>query len=642
MQHFFNYIIFFLLLSSFVNAQSNSPFSNRGSSRSGATPGKQEPYVEDIDTFGVFYIFADNPSQSYVFQDTGLVNFHQYSPILQQEVDFAHLGNLGSAHRPLVFQPEFRKGLDIGLHQYDLYQFKPEQVRYHRLEKAFTQISYSQGAEQSDGYIKAKFSRNFAHGVNLSIDYKKINQLGIANQYPHQNGRNTALNLGLWLQSKNKKYDGFFSYITNTIEQEDNGGLRIEPETGNVEFSSPSTAEIFLTQQQARTRYHNKNFSYTQYYKLSGVGADQRAFTLSHQLAYDAATYKFSDTRPDSSYYLHFQVIERGLRHFIAHKKVSNTFKISTFRLRKEDKKVRQQKDLIEVGLVHDLHFLNQEPLDSTLSNLFLTGRINFNPNSNLKINTYVHLGILANAGDYRLSGELFYNLKKIGSLKIKAINQLYAPTLLEERFFVSQQNIWKNNFKKTISTSLSATLHIPKTRSTVSVQNHLLNNYIYYDTLSIPQQSEIAVNVLQLIGQQDFVLGKIHLDNSIVLQQVTGGVLRLPSFYTKHQLYFGGYLFKKALKVQIGTQLRINNDFLADTYHPLTGQFRLISQHESGVTLYPALDAFFSMRVKTFRAFVKAENLTDLFSDQFFYQTTYYPEPVFFIRFGISWQFVN
>lgn len=612
-----------------------------GQANQGNTP-PQSQEVE-IDTFGVFYLYSDNPSEEYAFEDSTLFNFYQYDPILQGNLDYAHLGNLGSAHRPLVFQPIFRRGLDIGLHQYDLYQFTTDDVKYYRLEKAYTQVYYSQGADQADGYFKGTFSRNFANGLNFSMDYKRMSQLGQSTQYPHQNGRNTGFNTGFWYHAKNNKYDGYFSYVSNTIEQENNGGIAVEPAT-NAEFSSPSSAQVFLSNESARTRYANQTFAYTHYYKLGGgtdsLGNTKRAFTLSHEAAYTNAQYKFSDTSPDSTYYQHFQINDIGLRHFIRNRKISNAFKISTFRLRDDGTKAKKQRDLIEAGLVYDINFLNQEPIDSVVNNLFLTGKIKFNPNENLSINTYAHLGILANAGDYRLNGELFFNLKKIGSLKAEFINQAYSPTLIEEGFYVSQRSFWKQDLKKTISTSLVGTISIPKLRTDISVQNHLLNNYVYFDTLSIAQQISSPVNVLQLIVNQDFVFFNVHLDNHVVLQETAGDVIRLPRFYSTHRLYYGGMLFKNALEAQIGAEVRLNSNFFADTYQPLTGQFHL--QDERAVELYPALAAFLSLKVEKFRFFIKAENLTDLLTDKFFYQTAYYAEPVFFVRFGLSWRFIN
>ena len=603
----------------------------------------QQDQTVEIDTFGVFYLYSNNPTQEYAFDDSTLTNFFQYDPILQQGLHYAHLGNLGSAHRPLVFQPEWRRGLNIGLNQYDLYQFRAKDVKFYRLEKAYTQVYYSQGANQADGYFKGTFSRNFANGLNFSMDYKRLSQLGQSSQYPHQNGRNTGFNTGFWYHSKNNKYDAYFSYVSNSIEQEDNGGIEVEPTTTS-EFSSPSSAQVFLSRETARTRYANQSFTYTHYYQLGGgsdsTGMSKRSFTLAHELAYTNAQYKFSDTNPDSTYYLHFQTNDIGLRHFIRNRKLSNTFKISTFRLRTDDNKAKKQRDLIETGLIYDINFLNQEPIDSIVNNLFLTGKINFNPNSDLRIHTYAHLGILANAGDYRLSGEFYFNLKNLGSLKAEFTNQAYTPTLIQEGFYISQQEFWKQDFKKTISTSLAGTLTIPRLRTEVSGQYHLLNNYIYFDSLSLPQQLTSPVNVLQLIVNQNFVFFNIHLDNHLVLQQTTGEVLRLPSFYSTHRLYFGGLLFKKALEAQIGAELRMNSSFFADYYQPLTGQFHLQNRQE--VQFYPALAAFASLKVDKFRFFAKAENLTDLFTNKLFYQTAFYAEPIFFIRFGLSWRFIN
>ena len=70
---------------------------------------------------------------------------------------------------------------------------------------------------------------------------------------------------------------------------------------------------------------------------------------------------------------------------------VENTLKLQTFKLRKDEQNTRitSQKDLIEVGLKHQVHFIDQDRVDtSALHNLYLTGSLNFTPNNRLKINT--------------------------------------------------------------------------------------------------------------------------------------------------------------------------------------------------------------------------------------------------------------
>ncbi|MBK9018230.1 MAG: hypothetical protein IPM82_31600 [Saprospiraceae bacterium] len=489
----------------------------------------------------------------------------------------------------------------------------------------------------------------------------------------------------MWYHPKKGNYDGYFSFVSNSIEQQDNGGTA---ENLNTDFIPAYQVDIHLGT--ANTRYANRELAYTQYLRILGGSSaggrgqsgpnnpqdsssilkprysqvdsasnpqsairnpqSSRSFTGYHQIAWRTGSYKFSDTAPDSAFYGNFLVDKRGLRHFLEVKKLENTVKLQTFKLRQQkpdstnSRALSQESDLLEIGLVHSVSFVQQEPVDTgAIHNLFLTGRLNFSPGDRMRLSTYAHLGIGANAGDFRLSGELFLNLKKIGTLRLEAVNQLYSPSLLPQRFYVTQKEIWKNDFGKTLETSVSGTYSLPQFRFSVGGQYHLLNNLVYFDSTGRPRQSG-TFSILQLTAQKDFSLGPLHLDNSAYLQQTTSDVLPLPQFYSKHSLYLEGKIFKKVMLTKIGVDARLIAAYTPPGYNPLIGQFHL--QRNQSLPFTPLLDAFLSFKVKTFRFFFKIENLLTFPLQTYYYQTADYPMPFGYqnggMRMGISWRLVD
>lgn len=603
-----------------------------------------EEDFDDRDTFGVFSFYSSNPNLETPFSDSLLSKyFHQYDPTRKRDWDYANLGIVGSAHLPLIYESKFRKGLDIGYHQYDLYLTPAVDLPYYRLEKAYTNVAYQQGAEQTDAQFTAKFSRNFANGLNYTLDYDRIAQQGGLNQYPHQNNRTTALATGMWIHGKNDRYDGFIAYAANTIEHEDNGGISLEPTREGL-TATPSSAQTFL--QGAETRHTHREYAYTHYYRFGGevdtlTGQPKRAFTLSHVARYQRSQYKYFDEQPPADYYGFFQIDPRGIRHFLQHNQLQNDFRLRTFKLRADStSRERKQRDLLELGLSHTFHRLDQEAGDTVINNLFASGQFSFNPNDRLRVEAYAHLGLWGNAGDYRASGTFFFDLQKLGSLRLEAVNQLYNPTFTQHQFVVSQRNIWRNDFKKTLETSLLGTYSLPRFNFSVTGGYHLLSNYIYYDTLARPVQTGVPASIFQLIVQKDFRVWKLHLDNTVALQQSTEEFLRVPDLYSKHSFYYHGKWFG-VLNVKIGADLRFNTTYQGYYYHPLTGQFRLEDQRS--IEQYPAADAFFGMRVTRFRAYIKYENFTSAWiPDRLYYQVAYYGQPTAAIRFGIKWRFVD
>ncbi len=620
------------------------------------------PFTRVPDTVKLIWFYPINPSQEYEFIDSLLNNdFQQYDPSRKGIDDYANLGSMGSAHRPLVYESRFRRGLDVGFHQYDLYQKKPEDFRFFNLQPAYTNLYYSQGTEQNDSDIQANFYRSFDGGLHLGIDYERLihslpNPALALNQnvfYPYQGARHTSLSTGLWYKSKNDRYNGFFNYTFNEIQHQDHGGIIPSLTTDTLIQLGNSLQEqysinVFESTGNAKTRHENRSLNYTQHIRLNrsndSLKIKNRNFRISHRINYEKRIYKFSDSdsspTQDTLYYGDFLVDARGLRNYLEVRSIKNDFSISTFRIRRELSNIKQQGDLIEVGISHAYHQVFQEPLDTIINNLYLTGQLNFSPNNRLKIKTAGQLALWNQAGDYRVTGDFFFDFKKAGQLRARILQQLYEPNLIQTRNFITETQVWNNNFRKTLETQVEGTYSKPEWQLELTGRYSLLNNLVYYDSLALPQQADQAISIGQLIIAKDFKLGNFHLDNRVVLQQISGDILRLPSFYTVNSLYVEGRIFKKVMLARFGLDLRMNNTYLADQYFPLTGQFYL--QNDRDVKLYPAVDAFFSFKVDRFRAFAKMENLTSFISKDIYYHTPYYPQKEAYFRFGIRWLFLD
>lgn len=614
----------------------------------------QDEYDAVTDTFGIFPFYATNPEVFERLSDTSLNKFfHQYDPVRQRDFDYLHLGNLGSAHHPMRFEEPFRLGLDAGLHQFDLYEVSRTSFPFYRLEKAFTNVSFIQAGEQAESALKAQFARNFSDGIHLSLDYRRMNLFG-TNKYPEQDARITALGIGLWIQDIEERYQGFLIYAGNTIQQQNSGGIKTPPES-TASFNSAQSAEVFLSE--SETRHDRNSFSYTQYYRLNKIRRDStgelpgRAYTLGHVLEFQSNKYKYFDLFPttgpeatDSLHYGSFLVDSRGQRFYLGHRILDNTFSVATSRRSLSAGKGTRipagQKDLLELSLQHQLHWLDMDDRDSTLQYLFVRGQLNFTPGPGLDLQTYAHLGLWNQAGDYRISGKLSLGLGSFGRFSSEAINQLYSPTFIEQRMVVDQRILWEQDWKRTLHTTLRARYEHPFTNFSGTVSYHLVNNYLYFNADGKPEQLGTPLSIFQLGLTNHIRAGKFHMENTVLIQQFSEPVVALPELFTKHSLYYEGKWFG-VLDVRTGFDLRLLPSYKSPYYFPLTGQFQLQDDFET--PFYPALDVFFAMQVSSFRAFAKMEQLAGLIgNEELYYQTAYYAHPASGFRLGITWKFIN
>lgn len=618
--------------------------SGRGPGQQNSTPQNPDYFAED--TSKIFYYYADRPAVEYLFSDSLIGKYAvQYDPIRERDWDYVHQGHLGSAHQPVVFDPIPRAGFDVGFHQYDLYIRPPEQLPFYNITRPFTNLEYAQVAEQSNGFVEAQFSRNFAQGINLSIDYHRINQIGTQTKFTNQDIQHTSLSFGLAIRGATDKYQGFLSVASNTMRQENNGGIKEEP-SGVEGFNSPTSATVFLNS--AETRYALRELSYTHYLNLRG-GVDtvknklRRNYAIGHAIGLSANKYKmFADTTGISATVMENLLVDpRGIRHFIEYEKISNHFFIRSFKPEENNSQSsdRNRKGFFQLGLEHAIYFIDQEATDSTINTLFARGRLNVALRDRLFFRGEAALGLLDQVGDYRISGQLLIDLKGIGSLEVKAANQLATPNLVQSRLYINQQKFWDNDFNKTLSTTLEASYTQPKLGLKLTGRYHLVNNFIYFDTLGTARQTGVPLSVFQLILQEDLKVGVFSLDNVLILQSSSEDELRVPDFYTKHSLYYQDTWFKFLL-IRIGADLRLQDTYRANYYNPLIGQY--ILQERQEVELYPALDVYATFRVTKFQAFFKWENMVQNFDqNSLFYLTALHPHPnASGFRVGFSWRF--
>lgn len=614
---------------------------------------KQQKTKVEVDTLSpdIYYFYIDNPSKTNLLKGKELHNFHIFDPIRQQEYDYINLGNFGSAHKSIVYQSQFHKGFDAGFHNYDLYSIFKNDIKYYQLEKAYSDVAFSQGASQQQTNFSGKFTKNISPLTNVALDFKRVNNKG---QYSNQQSKDTRLSVNSWYHSPNNQYQAFLSYATNTIQQLDNGGVVL---TDSFLTKSILSVGRPVHTEGGESRYFQRDLTFSHYYKLEKPIKDslaittpkERQFTLFHQLVLRRNTYRYADkaTATSNNFYEGFFNDDRGVRNFMDIRQYENTFSIRTFRTQKaaswqvlDTDGSSDTKDLIEVGMTHTFTDIHQEPIDSSLHNIFLFGKIQYTPSERLKIHTYAHLGMLKQVGDYYIKGDFLFNLPKVGKLELGLIAQHYSPSLLQRQFYVTQQPIWQNNFKKTFENTFWASYYFPFLRLRVKGQYQLLSNYIYYDEQAIPQQAGEDFSVAQLIIENDINWKGVRLENEFYFQSTPQQYLRLPSYYSIHRLSYTNRLFKKVMEFQIGGQLRLHSPYFMDGFQPLTAQFHLQGQQRN--TFHPNIDAFINVRIQDFRFFINSQNIFDYFTSNFYYPVYRYPQFDSSIRFGFRWVFLD
>jgi len=203
-------------------------------------------------------------------------------------------------------------------------------------------------------------------------------------------------------------------------------------------------------------------------------------------------------------------------------------------------------------------------------------------------------------------------------------------------------------NFKNENTTHLFALLFLQKLRLQLSGDYYLIGNYLYLQNFHDLKQENNIFNVLRVNAFKTFKIGKHwNWHAELYVQQKAGSAaVNIPLVYTRNRLMYEGNLGFKNLNIAFGVEGRYHTPYKADNYSPILGQF--FYQDSVTISNLPDVHLFLHFRIRSFKAYVRAENLNTArtFGGFQFNNNNLaapgYPTPGLVIRFGVYWSFVN
>ena len=369
-----------------------------------------------------------------------------------------------------------------------------------------------------------------------------------------------------------------------------------------------------------------------------------------HTIQYDRLNYSFQDNVPDSTYYQdHYNITLNpvGDSVFVEDKwhKVSNDFSIYTF----PDANNLQQ--YLKVGLSMENFQGTLRNGNSSFYNLIGHG-IYRNKTRNGKWDMEASGKLYftgLNAGDYHAYGSLQRQLgTKLGFLKLGFENANKSPSFLfDSRSHFYLLDAPKDFNKENISHAFGA-YFLPNLKLQLQGHYYLVSNYTYLNGFYDLQQESSLFNFLQVSLQKQFTFGKSwNWYADIYLQKETGNApINLPVFFTRQRFAYEGNLGFKNLRMSTGIEVKYHTPYKANGYSPLLSNF--FYQDTTSITNRPDIAAFLHFRIRSFKAYIRAENLNSVSTQNGFgftrnnFAAPGYPNPGLLIRVGIFWTFVN
>ena len=617
----------------------------------------------------VQFVYENNLDSLHTL-DTSLNDFQKYS-IVQQSIVYKNLGNLGLAYQRLVFSQFALPGINLGIHNYDIYEFTAKSIRYYKTKSPFTELFYVNGSK-NEQVLGVLHTQNINRNFNIGIEYRRLTSEGF---YTRQKSDYSNFSLSTRYKSKNGRYNVIANVILNNLKIEENGGISNDSLFENTISVQKNTIDVNLDS--AQHAWKGKSFFIKQDFYLGrkeildAIPSTKQKFLIdsidsisfipksrvSHSLLFEEKSIVYEDVTSMLDFYDSIYFDSSNTSDQIHYTKIENQVSWNTL-------SGQNSRPTLGFNIKHQYVLFNQKDpsaviplngsgIDTLFNNLIIGGNLSKNNHSKyywaIGVD-YVFYG--SNKDDYSASASF---IKKLddghGSINISAVIEKRSPWLIQN-IYSSNHFIWENDFDKTNLIYGKLKYNIEKRGFAIGSSFSQIKNYIYFDTFAIPQQHPNVINVFSAFIVKDFRWSKWHFNNRIVYQYVWGDspgnspdglkrvVIRVPEIISKHSFYFEDYLFKKALFAQIGTDIFFNSAYYADAYMPATGQFFL--QNEKKIGNYPYVDVFVNFKINRARIFFKVEHNNSGLLGNVYYMVPHYPMPDRAFKIGISWMFYD
>lgn len=261
-----------------------------------------------------------------------------------------------------------------------------------------------------------------------------------------------------------------------------------------------------------------------------------------------------------------------------------------------------------------------------------------------LKYAATFELGITGRtAGDINVDGYVTTDFPFLkDTLSIKAFGEFHnqAPSYFTEHY-ISNHFIWENDFNKTRRLKVGGEVSFPRTWTTIHGEIENLNNYIYFDGLSMPVQASSSVQVISLSLRQNLQWRALHWDNELILQKSSDhSVIPIPKFIYYTNLYCQ-FKIAKVLDLQIGADLDYYAKHIAMAYQPATMQFYIDPTNEVGG--FPFTNLYANMKLGKTRFYVMFSHINNgLFGKPNYFSVPHYPLNPRRFQLGLSIEFNN
>ncbi len=516
-----------------------------------------------------------------------------------------------------------------------------EDVNYYRVPTPTSELFFKTGIQQGQ-VLHSFLTANLTPQLNLSIAYKGLRSLG---NYRNALASHQNFSITSSYETKNKRYQARAHYVAHNLMNQENGGLTTESidlfTTDNPDFVDRERLETTFTDAESllkAKRYYIEQ-SYAIWHHKDSISNKDSHLQIGNTFTHSRQYYNFTQEKASPLF---------GVAY-------SNTIMDSTAQKVTDNALFLELKSNYVLGKIRgkleytnfnygytNILYLNSQTVPARLDGYTVSIGADWNAQFKsfyLKAKTGAII-----KGDFKgnyIKGTAIIKKDSLFTAKASVLLQSKSPDfnyLLYQSDYIDYN--WSHHFDNENTRYLGFSF---KSNKWVDAEASITQKdfYTYFDAYSKPQQYSGIVSYLKVRAHKAIRYKKFTLDNTVQYQKVATGneVFRVPEWITENTLFFSDHLFKgDPLYLQTGISFSYFTKYKADEFNPLLNEFVL--QNDQLIGAYPVFDFFINGEIRRTRLFLKAENVSALWSRGNYFVTPTHVYRDFTVRFGLVWNF--
>ncbi|PLK45174.1 putative porin [Emticicia sp. TH156] len=601
-----------------------------------------------------------NNRKTYYNPDSTVEGFHlSFDKNLRSGWLYQDLGLIGSAIKPLYFQPAEEIGKQLGFNTYGFYAFDARKAKYYNTKSPYTNMHYT----QSGGgmlYLDFTHSQNIKPRLNATFDVKRLTtskQYGAPTTREDRLVDSWAALVSVNYESKDGRYTVMGSYNHFNHAPVEQGGIKpLVDSIGYVEVGDLGNYRSYLPRiTSGVARDWRNEFHVYQQYQLSN------GFQVYHTIDYQHRTdyyhdYSFkADTINRRTYYRQLlpanadalsaikDTLALALRYRLIENKVGikGIYRGFSYRLHLRHRLYNLRSDFNDNlnGYATFRHKYNHEIITGAWANYFF-------PDSLKRAYAEIEFGNVQSNLNVRIKSEYIGPRLKAG------VSILSIPATILDEYLINTEGNWYRASSTALSTGSTRLLNqnssnfyastaVGSKRLTVSPAAYLslVDNYLYYDKNAQVQQLSAPVYIARAGLGLEYRWKRLTIANQIYLAATDKkDIVRMPVIANNTTITHD-FVYAKKLHINLGADIYYRSAYLADNYMPLNRQFYLQDAATGRKAWgYPVVDLFANLKISKVRVFLKFAHANQGFPAQGYFVGSVYPgmRRTFFL--GANW----